>query len=96
MTWRSTKQNVVSLFSVEVEYHILHQAIIELIWLKILLRELAFSPQKPMAFFRDNTMVIGIANNSIRHDETKHIELDRNYIKDNLTMAGSRFLVLRG
>ena len=35
-------------------------------------------------FFCDNTTTIKISNNPIQHDRTKHIELDRNYIKDNL------------
>ena len=34
--------------------------------------------------FCDNTIAIKIANNPAQHDRTKHIEHDRNYIKDNL------------
>ena len=37
-----------------------------------------------MVFFCDNSTTIEIANNPVQHDRTKHIELDRNYIKDNL------------
>ena len=37
-----------------------------------------------MVLFCDNTATIEIANNSVQHDKTKQIELDRNYIKDNL------------
>ena len=37
-----------------------------------------------MVLFCDNTTTIEIANNPIQHNRTKHIELDRNYIKDNL------------
>ena len=36
-----------------------------------------------MVFFCDNTTTIEIENNPVQHDRTKHIELDRNYIKDN-------------
>ena len=57
---------------------------IELTWLRILLSELGFGPKKPMVLFCDNTASIGIANNLVQHDRTKHIELDMNYIKDNL------------
>ena len=37
-----------------------------------------------MALFCDNTTTIEIANTPVQYDRTKHIELDRNYIKDNL------------
>ena len=84
VTWRSKKQSVVSLSSAEAEYHAFHHATIELNWLKILLCELGFGPKKPTLQFCDNTTTIGIADNLVHHDRTKHIELDRNYIKDNI------------
>ena len=37
-----------------------------------------------MVLFYDNTTAIEIANNPVQHDQSKHIELDRNYIKDIL------------
>ena len=40
-----------------------------------------------MVFFCDNTTSIEIANNPVHHDRTKHIEFDRNYIKDNLNFG---------
>lgn len=84
MTWRSKKQNVVSLSSAEAEYRALHHANTELTWLNILLTELWFGSEKPMTFFCDNMAAIEITNNPVQHDRTKHVELDRNYIKDNL------------
>lgn len=53
-------------------------------WLKILLKELGFVPKKPMVLVSDNMAAIGIANNRVQHDRTKHVELDKNNIKDNL------------
>ena len=84
MSWRSKKQNVVSLSSAEAEYRALHHATTELSWLNILLSELGFGPEQPMTLFCDNKAAIDIANNPVQHDRTKHVELDRNYIKDNL------------
>ena len=84
VTWRSKKQSVVSLSNVESDYCALHHATIELTWLRILLSELRFGPKKPMVLFCDNTTTTEIANNLVQHHRTKFIELDRNYIKDNL------------
>jgi hypothetical protein len=32
----------------------------------------------------DNKVTINIANNSVQHDRTKHVEIDRHLIKDKL------------
>lgn len=37
-----------------------------------------------MVLVSDNMAAIGIANNRVQHDRTKHVELDKNNIKDNL------------
>ena len=69
VTWRSKNQNVVSLSSEEVEYHVFHHATMERTWLRILLRELRFDPKKPMVLFCNNTTTIEIANNPIQHKD---------------------------
>ena len=57
----------------------------ELTWLRVLLSEINFGLKKLMIlFFCDNTIDIEIANDLIQNDPTKHIDLDKNYIKDNL------------
>ena len=87
MTWGSKKQSVVSLNSAKAEYHALHHATTKLTWLRILLSELGFGPKKPMVLFCDN--------NSVPHDRTKHIELDKNYIKDNLDSGQITILYIK-
>ncbi|CAL2239544.1 unnamed protein product [Prunus armeniaca] len=84
VTWRSKKQKVVSFSSAEAKYGAHHHAMTELIWLKILMKELGFGPEKHMVMYCDNTAAIEIANNPIQHDITKHIEVDRHFIKDNI------------
>ena len=48
-----------------------------------------------MVLFCDNTIAIGIANNPVQHDKTKHIELDRNYINDNLDFGQITILYIK-
>lgn len=62
----------------------MHHAIIEFSWLKLLLTELVFGSKKPVVLFCDNMTATKIANNLVQHDRTKHIELDRNFIQDNI------------
>lgn len=58
MTWRSKKQNVVSLSSAEAKYRALHHATTELTWLKLLLSELGFGPNKPMLLFCETLLLL--------------------------------------
>ena len=56
----------------------------ELLWLKILLDDLKIQWTTPMKLYCDNKLAINIAHNSIQHDRTKHVEVDRHFIKEKL------------
>lgn len=60
----------------EAEYRALSHGITELIWLKILTRELRFEPKKHMVLYCDNTTAIEITNNLVHHERSKHIDID--------------------
>ncbi|RVW42748.1 Retrovirus-related Pol polyprotein from transposon RE2 [Vitis vinifera] len=84
VTWRSKKQKVVALSSAEAEFRGMVKGICELIWLKKLLAEIGVAPSSEMNLFCDNTAAIAISHNPVQHDRTKHVEVDRNFIKQNL------------
>ena len=84
VTWRSKKQNVESRSSVESEYRSMATGICELLWLKIILYDLKIKWERPMRLYCDNKSAIGIAHNLVQHDQTKHIEVDRHFIKETL------------
>ena len=46
--------------------------------------ELKFKPKEGMQLYCDNKSAIEIAHNPVQHDRTKHIEIDRHFIKQNL------------
>ena len=81
VTWRSKKQNVVSRSSAEAEYRGMAHGVCELLWIRRLLTELGFKPEKPMELHCDNKSAIDIAHNPVQHDRTKHVEVDRHFIK---------------
>ncbi|KAL9450934.1 hypothetical protein AB3S75_012641 [Citrus x aurantiifolia] len=56
----------------------------ELLWLRKLLIEIGFAPISEMDLFCDNKAAIAIAHNPIQHDSTKHVEIDRHFIRENL------------
>lgn len=84
VTWRSKKQNVVAWSSAEAEYRAMAQGVCELLWLKIVLEDLRVKWDGPMKLYCDNKSAISIAHNPVQHDRTKHIEIDRHFIKEKL------------
>ena len=84
VTWRSKKPKVVALSSAEVEFCGIPKGITEVIWLKKLLSELLFSQKKACKLFCDNKTTISISGNPVQHDRTKHVEINRHFIKEKL------------
>lgn len=58
--------------------------ICELLWLRNLLADLECEPRDAMNLRCDNISAIEIADNPVQHDQTKHVEIDRHFIKEKL------------
>ena len=84
MTWISKKQHVVSRLSTEAEFRSMALGICEALWLKRLLQDLGRPIQKSIQLFCDNKSARDIAHNPVHHDRTKHVEVDRFFIKEKL------------
>ena len=84
VTWRSKKQKVVALSSAEAEYRGMAKGVCELLWLQRLLGELGYPSNSASNLFCDNKAAIDISHNPIQHDRTKHVEVDRHFIKEKL------------
>lgn len=83
-TWRSKKQSVVARSSVEAEFRAMARGVCELLWLRILLRDLKIAYKDPMKLYYDNNAAISIVHNAVQHDRTKHVEINRHFIKEKL------------
>ena len=70
--------------SAESEFRAITQGLFELLLLKIILDDLRIKWDGPMKLYCDNKSTINIAHNPIQHDRTKHIEIDRHFIKEKL------------
>ena len=68
----------------EAEFRGIAKGITEVIWLKKLLSELHFPQKKACKLFCDNKEAISISENPVQHDQTKHVEIDRHFIKEKL------------
>ena len=83
VTWRSKKQNVVARSSAKAEFRAMAQGVCEL-WLKIILEDLKIKWSEPMRLYFDNKSAISIAHNPVQHDRTKHVKIDKHFIKEKL------------
>ncbi|KAK8931094.1 hypothetical protein KSP39_PZI016656 [Platanthera zijinensis] len=54
------------------------------LWLRSLLSDLGLSEDQPIRLYCDNKTAIIISDNLVQHDRTKHIEVDRHFIKENI------------
>ena len=60
------------------------QGVCEVLWLKKILEELERPIIFPLQLYCDNKAAISIAHNRVLHDRTKHVEIDKHFIKEKL------------
>ena len=49
--------------------------------------ELGLFHTKPLMLYCDNKAILSIAQNPMQHDRTKHVEIDRHFIKEKLDLG---------
>ena len=81
MTWRSKKQNEVARSIAEAEFRAVAQGMCAALWLTKLLEELHIAIEFPIKLYCDNKASINNSLNPVQHDRTKHVEVDRHFIK---------------
>nr|GEX00745.1 putative copia-type protein [Tanacetum cinerariifolium] len=84
VTWRSKKQKVVALSSAEAEFRGMVRGLAEALWIRKLLSEIGYHSTQTSKIMCDNKAAIQISENPVQHDRTKHIEVDRHFIKEKL------------
>ena len=67
----------------------------ELLWIKSILKDLGNKYSKPKNLYYDNKASIEIVQNLVQHDRTKHVEVDRNFIKERLDKKIIKFSYVR-
>lgn len=95
VSWKSKKQNVISMSSAEAEYRSMSLAVREMVWLRYLLEDLWVNVSEASTLYCDNTAAIHIANNPVFHERTKHIERDCHHIREKITLGLIKTLHVR-
>lgn len=84
ITWKTKKQDVVSLSSTEAEFRAMRAITKELIWLKGLLSELGIDHAAPMTICCDNKSALHISANPVLHEKTKHMGIICQFVRDEI------------
>ena len=84
VTWRSKKQKVVALSSAKAEFRGIARGLTEILWFRKLMAEIGFPHTGACRLLCDNKATISISKNPVQHDRTKHVEVDRHFIKEKL------------
>jgi hypothetical protein len=84
VSWQSKKQPVIARSTTEAEYRAMTLGVAEMLWLKRLLEDLKVNHVEKMKLWCDSKSAINIANNHVQYDRTKHVEIDRFFIKEKM------------
>jgi transposase InsO family protein len=88
ISWRSKKQPIISLSSMEAEYIAMTAATQEAIWLSRLEKDLRKPSDEqitmPMKINEDNQSAITLASNKIHNDRSKHIDVRYHFIREKI------------
>jgi hypothetical protein len=87
VSWRNKKQAVVARSTAEAEYRAMALSICEMMWLNRLLEDLKVLRNGTMRLHCDNVVAINIANNPIHFECTKHVEIDKFFIKEKIDIG---------
>lgn len=87
ISWKSKKQDVVSRSSTEAEYRAMAVTTCEIVWLRWLLADMGVHISVPTPPHCDNKSAVQIANNSVFHERTKHIEIDCHFTRHHLQLG---------
>ena len=82
--WSAKKQDIVSRSSTESEYKALATTIVELSWLRQVLKDLGVFLSTPPKLWCDNVSALAIASNPIFHVRTKHVEVDYHFVGEHV------------
>lgn len=87
ISWSAKRQPTFSRSSSEAEYKGVANTVAELCWIRNLMLELHFPITKASVFYCDNISSVYLATNPVKHQRTKHIELDIHFVREKVAIG---------
>lgn len=92
VSWSSKRQQTVSRSSAEAEYKGVANTVAELCWIRNLLLELGCPISKTSVVYCDNISSVYLASNPVKHQRTKHVEIDIHFVREKVSMGQVKVL----
>lgn len=87
ISWSSKRQQTISRSSPEAEYRGVANTVAETCFLRNLLLELHLPITKATLIFCDNVSSVYLASNPVKHQRTKHVELDLHFVREKVALG---------
>ena len=82
VSWKSRRQDCVSLSTSETEYVAASQCGQEVVYLREILRDFGFDPIGPTQVYEDNLACVVMSENPVRRKYSRHIDIRRYFVRD--------------
>ena len=92
ISWSSKRQPTVSRSSAEAEYKGVANAVSEATWLRNLLLGLHVPMTRATLVYCDNISAVYLSSNPVKHQRTKHIEIDIHFVREKVALGHIRVL----
>lgn len=92
ISWSSKRQQTVSRSNAEAEYRGVANTLAEICWLQNLLLELYVPITKATLIFCDNVSSVYLFSNPVKHQRTKHVELDLYFVRKKVALGEVKVL----
>ncbi|TYJ54483.1 hypothetical protein B9479_004904 [Cryptococcus floricola] len=87
INWSSKRQPTIATSTMEAEYIATFAALLEILWLRSLLKSLGFAPSGPTRLNCDNKSTIHFASHPSAHQRTKHIDIKYHKIRECIALG---------
>ncbi|XP_074282588.1 uncharacterized protein LOC141607127 [Silene latifolia] len=84
ISWKTKKQKTVSKSYAEAEYRCMSYTASEIVWMKMLLKDLNVHVPTHIQLYCDNKAAEHIALNPVFHERTKHLDIDCHYVRERI------------
>lgn len=92
ISWSSKRQQTVSRSSAEAEYRGVANTVAETCWIRNLLLELHHPLSRATLVFCDNISSVYMSVNPVKHQRTKHVELDLHFVREKVALGQVKVL----